>query len=138
MGSFANQMKGFTEDLKSSISGREDALSRIHHATEQLLDEAREFVGTVASARCEMATELRAGLTADRDAQREAAEALRHEHRASHRQMSDRLRTSLRKNQTALHKSVRDMQHQFTKARHHLAVDLHKAANNWRHFAAQR
>ncbi len=83
MTSFADRMNGFTNHLQSSIQERGDALTRVHGATNLLLDGARKFMSDVAHDHQAMASELRATLDTQRRAVRAHHRAAAHSSRVA-------------------------------------------------------
>lgn len=138
MSSFADSMKSFTEQLKSSIHEREDALARVHQNTDDLLKGAREFMDGVSREHRERADDLRAAMTEFRAELDRKVGEMKHQHRESHRQRSEHLNQMLGETRKARHEAVSTMQAEFHKAQHELADDLRQAANAWREFAATR
>jgi len=131
MGSFAGQMKDFTEHLNSSIASRKDALEGVHLATFGLLKEARGFLDRVTEQHHEMAGDLQVTLASHRDTRRENAETLRQKHRESLEQMRDHLRSTLGAHQRELKEGVQGLMSDFVTARQALADDLGEASQIW-------
>lgn len=138
MDSFASQMKGFTEHLRTSIAERHKHLECVHAATQTVLEHAQGFMGQVRQDHHAMAADLRSSLAAHRNAQFERSRALRHQHREALRHTSEQLHQSLDNHQRKLRKDVTEMRHQFAEARNKLGDDLRGAARAWQQFTAER
>jgi gas vesicle protein len=131
MGSFAGQMKDFTEHLQSSITSRKDALEGVHTATFGLLTEARGFLDRVTEQHHEMAADLQATLASHGETRRENAETLRQKHRESREQMRDLLKSTLGAHQRELKDCVQGLVSDFATSRQSLADDLREASQTW-------
>jgi len=136
MAGFADRMKSFTDHLRASIESREDALSEVHAATEQLLDNARTFLGNVAEEHQTRAEELRATLASHRTECRQKVADMRQTHQDSLRKMRDDLHHTLSETRKARQDAVQGMTETFQQARFDLADDLRQASNAWRSFAS--
>ncbi len=138
MAEFADRMKSFTDHLRGSIQMREDALSQVHDATEELLDGARTFLGQVADEHHARAEELHATLASHRtECCRKVAE-MRHSHQDSLKKMRADLHHTLSEARQARQDETNAMFHTFQHARQELSQDLQAASHAWREFAASR
>jgi len=138
MAEFADRMKSFTDHLKTSIEMRGEALARVHSATEELLGDARTFLGNVANEHQTMAHELRETMDANRkDGSRKLAE-LRNAHQESLCSMREDLNHMLSETRKTRHENVNQLNNQFRETRQAIAKDLSEASSAWREFAASR
>ena len=138
MAEFADRMKSFTDHLRGSIQMREDALSQVHQATEELLDSARTFLGQVADEHHARAEELHATLASHRTECRRSVADMRHSHQHSLRKMQDDLHQMLSEARWVRKDVTNAMFHTFQHPRHELSKDLQAASHAWREFAASR
>jgi gas vesicle protein len=138
MADFADRMKSFTDHLESSIEMRGEALSRVHAATEQLLGDARTFLGNVTEEHKTMARELRETMDAHRKDRTETVAEMRKNHQESLNAMRDDLNHILSETHKTRCEDVNQLCTEFRETRHALAKDLSQAASAWREFAARR
>jgi gas vesicle protein len=138
MADFADRMKSFTDHLESSIEMRGEALSRVHAATEQLLGDARTFLGNVTEEHKTMARELRETMDAHRKDRTETVAEMRKNHQESLNAMRDDLNHILSETHKTRCEDVNQLCTEFRETRNALAKDLSQAASAWREFAARR
>jgi gas vesicle protein len=138
MADFADRMKTFTDHLKASIDSRGEALSRVHAATEELLGDARTFLGNVTEEHQTMARELRETMDAHREDRTQKVAEMRNNHQASLRAMREDLNHMLSETHKTRCEDVNQLCTEFRETRHALAKDLSQAASAWREFAASR
>jgi uncharacterized coiled-coil DUF342 family protein len=138
MAEFADRMKSFTDHLRESIHARGEALSGIHRATGELLDDARTFLGDVAEEHRERAAELRTTLETHRAGCRERVAEMRQGHKEALHAMRDELNQMLSEARRMRQDTSSRMFETFRQARHELATDLRSASETWRAFAASR
>jgi hypothetical protein len=132
MAEFADRMKTFTDHLKSSIEMRGEALARVHAATDELLGDARTFLGNVTEAHGTMARELRETMEANRKDRCETVAEMRNNHQESLRSMRDDLNHMLSETRKMRCEDVNQLCTEFRDTRHALAKDLSQAASAWR------
>jgi hypothetical protein len=138
MADFVDRMKSFTDHLKSSIEMRGEALSRVHAATDQLLGDARTFLGNVTAEHKTMAEELHATMDSNREDRTQKVAEMRNTHQESLRTMRDDLNHMLSETRKMRSEGVSQLCTEFRDTRHALAKDLSQAASAWREFAASR
>jgi hypothetical protein len=138
MAHFADSMKTFTDHLKTSIDNRGEDLSRIHAATEELLGDARTFLGTVTEEHKTMARDLRESMDAHRKDCCEKVAEMRNNHQESLRTMRGDLNHMLSETRKARCEDVNQLCTEFRETRKSVAKDLSEAASAWREFAASR
>ncbi len=95
MADFTESMKAFTDRLKSSIDDRGDSLARVHQATTDLLDGARDFLENVSLEHQARAEHVHAFMSASRAHRCETVNAMRESHRESLAAMSDEMHRTL-------------------------------------------
>jgi hypothetical protein len=95
MADFTESMKAFTDRLKSSIDDRDDSLARVHQATHDLLDGAREFLENVSLEHEARAEHVHAFMSNSRAHREETVKAMRDNHRESLAAMSDEMHHAL-------------------------------------------
>jgi hypothetical protein len=106
MADFSENMKAFTDRLKTSIDDRAESLANTHQATTDLLDAARMFMNNVAvehEARAESVNDFMARSHADRA---ESVKAMRDMHCEELAATSDEMRRMLDENMTTRAKYV--------------------------------
>jgi uncharacterized coiled-coil DUF342 family protein len=138
MAEFADRMQTFTDHLKTSIDMRGEALSRVHAATEELLGDARTFLGDVTEGHKTMARELRETMDAHRKDCCEKVAEMRNNHQESLRTMRGDLNHMLSETRKTRSENVNQLCTEFRESRDALAKDLSQAASAWRKFASSR
>ena len=95
MADFTESMKAFTDRLKSSIDDRGESLARVHQATTDLLDGAREFLENVSLEHDARAEQVHAFMSDSRAHRCETVKAMLDSHRENLATMSEELHNTL-------------------------------------------
>lgn len=95
MAEFTESMKAFTDRLRSSIDDRGESLARVHRATTDLLDGARDFLEGVSLEHDARAEQVHAFMADSRAHRRETVKAMADSHRENLAAMSDEMHRTL-------------------------------------------
>jgi hypothetical protein len=95
MADFTESMKAFTDRLKSSIDDRGESLTRVHQATTNLLDGARDFLTNVSLEHDARSESVHAFMSNSRANRQETVKAMRDSHCESLAAMSAEMHRAL-------------------------------------------